>query len=54
VTEYVVELADVVTQVAALPMLFVAAGWAWWVGLFFYTRWKAVRRWYDRKTLMAQ
>jgi hypothetical protein len=44
--------ADVITQLAALPMIFVAAGWVWWVGLFFYTRWKATRRWIDRRTLI--
>jgi hypothetical protein len=50
--EYVTDLADVVIQVAALPMVFAAAGWVWWVGLIFWTRWKAARRWFDRRTLV--
>ena len=54
VTEYVVELADVVTQVAALPMLFVLAGWVWWVGLLLYTRWRAMRRRQDRRALAEE
>jgi hypothetical protein len=53
-TEYVVELADLVTQVAALPMIFVLAGWGWWVGLFVYTRWKAMRRRQDRRALAEE
>ena len=52
VGQYVAELAEVVLQVAALPMVFAAAGWVWWVGLIFWTRWKAARRWFDRRTLV--
>jgi hypothetical protein len=47
-------VADVVNQVAALPMVFVLVGWVWWVGLFFYTRWKAMRRRLDRRALEAE
>jgi hypothetical protein len=50
--EYVADAAEVVIQLAALPMVFAAAGWAWWVGLIFWTRWKAARRWFDRRTLV--
>jgi hypothetical protein len=50
VTDFIAQVADVVTSVAALPMLFVGAGWVWWVGLFFYTSWKAVRRRINRRT----
>jgi hypothetical protein len=46
-------IADVVNQIAVLPILFVAAGWVWWVGLFFYTRWKKTRRWLGRRALAA-
>jgi hypothetical protein len=52
--EVVSDVPDVVTQVAALPMLFVAAGWVWWVGLFFYTRWKAMRRRLSRRALVDE
>ena len=33
-------------------VILAAAGWAWWVGLIFWTRWKAARRWFDRRTLV--
>jgi len=46
--------AEVVIQLAALPMVFVAAGWLWWLGLLFYTRWKAMRRWFNRRTLVER
>jgi hypothetical protein len=52
--EIVSDVPDVVTQVAALPMLFVGAGWVWWVGLFFYTRWKAMRRRLNRRALTVE
>ena len=54
VTEYVVELADMVTQVAALPMVFALVGWAWWVGLLIYTRWRAMRHRQDRRALAEE
>jgi hypothetical protein len=54
VTDLIAQVADVVTSVAALPMLFVLAGWIWWVGLFFYTRWRATLRWINRRTLVAE
>ena len=47
-------IADVVNQVAALPMVFALAGWAWWVGLFFYTRFRAMRHRLDRRARAAQ
>jgi hypothetical protein len=47
-------VADAVNQLAALPMLFVAAGWVWWVGLFFYTRSKALRRRLLRRAMAAE
>ncbi len=47
-------IAYVVMQIAVLPILFVGAGWVWWVGLFFYTRWRKTRRWLDRRALAAE
>jgi hypothetical protein len=35
-------------------MIFVLAGWGWWVGLFVYTRWKAMRRRQDRRALAEE
>jgi hypothetical protein len=54
IPEYATEAKEVVLQLAVLPMLLVAIGWIWWVGLFFYTRWKKTRRWLDRRALAAE
>ena len=42
-----------VMRTAVVPMLFVLAGWVWLAGLFFYTRFKATRRWLDRRARLA-
>ncbi len=47
-------ISDGVIRIAVFPMLFVAIGWIWWVGLFFYTRWKMTRRWLNRRAVAAQ
>jgi len=47
--DFATPIANFVMQLAVLPMLFVAAGWAWWVGLFLYTRWRKTRRWFNRR-----
>jgi hypothetical protein len=47
-------ISDGVIRIAVFPMLFVAIGWIWWVGLFFYTRWKKTRRWLNRRAVAAQ
>jgi hypothetical protein len=53
ISGYAAPTSEIVMQLAALPMLFVAAGWVWWVGLFFYTRAKATRRWLIRRGQQA-
>jgi hypothetical protein len=50
---FAVSVADILTRIAVVPMFFVVAGWVWWVGLFFYSRWKKTRRWLDRRALAA-
>jgi hypothetical protein len=54
IPEYAAQTSDVILQLAVLPMLLVAIGWIWWVGLFFYTRWKKTRRWLDHRARMAE
>jgi hypothetical protein len=47
-------IAEIVIPGAALPMIFVAAGWVWWAGLFCYVRWKATRHRIERGHLVAE
>jgi hypothetical protein len=54
IPEYAAAVSEVVIQLAVVPMLFVLAGWVWLVGLFFYTRWRATRRWLDRRARLAE
>jgi hypothetical protein len=54
ISDYAMAVSEAVIQVAPLPMILVAAGWVWWVGLFFYTRLKKTRRWLDRRAMPAE
>jgi hypothetical protein len=53
-TNFASAVADVVTQFAALPMVFAAGGWIWWVGLVFYTRWRATVRWIEKRAPLEE